>query len=185
MAITPIWGQPFPVAEATRGSWVPLDMSTESAYPSSGRGKYAQIVYDIGGTGLSASNPTYVNVVNPVTLTGVISADIIEVENIWFTTPVSAHVLLPNTSVLESVVLTPTTSASITFSPKVETLEVFNNTGSSTVYLLFGTTTFANLTSKGLPILEESYYSIDRDITSVTVGSNGNADLRIIGHRRV
>ena len=185
MSMTPKWNERFSPAAATRGSWVPLDMSTVTEYPSSGEGRYAQIVYDVGGTGLSASNPTYVNVVNPITLNGVISADLIEVENLWFTSPVSASIVLSNTSVVESITLIPITSSVITFSPKIETLEVFNNTGSSTVYLLFGTTTFANLTSKGLPILEESYYSIDRDITSVTVGSNGTADLRIIGHRRV
>jgi len=189
MSITPKWADSYSPAEATRSSWVPLDMTTTTQYPSAGRGKMAQLNYIVGmdssTPGASSSNPTYVNVVNPITLNGVISADLIEVDNLWFTTPVSASVLLPNSSVIASITLTPITSSVITFTPKIDTIEIFNNTSSAPAYVSFNTTTFVNLTSKGLPILEESYYSIDREITSVTVGTNGNSDLRIIGHRRI
>ena len=40
--------QPFSPAEATRGSWVPIDSSSLTDLPSGSRGRYAQLQYIIG-----------------------------------------------------------------------------------------------------------------------------------------
>lgn len=189
MSITPNWGQSFSPAAATRGSWTPLNMSTITAYPSSGEGKYAQLNYivgmDSGSPGASSTNPTYVNVVNPVTLNGVISADLIEIENINVSSTVSAIPMLTNITTYELITLTSNSSSVITFSPKITLLEVFNDSDSNRAYLSFNTTTFANLTSQGLPILPSSYYSIEREVTQATIGSTASTSVRIIGHRRI
>ena len=56
MSINPLWGQEYAIAEGERGKFVPLDMSTISSYPSSGRGKFALLVYDVGTASVSGSS---------------------------------------------------------------------------------------------------------------------------------
>jgi len=56
MSINPIWNLEHSVSEAERGKFIPLDMSTTTAYPSSGRGKFAILVYDVGTASLSGSS---------------------------------------------------------------------------------------------------------------------------------
>lgn len=166
-----LWNQTYPIAEAERGKFVPIDPADLSTlgYPATGRGRYAELVYVAGGQ---------------VSLNGVISADLIEIENVNVSSTVSSIQMLPNTTTYQSITLSTNTSSIITFSPKVTLLEVFNDDSSNKAYLSLETTTFANLTSQGLPILPTSYYSIERDTTQAIIGSVAGATVRVIGHRR-
>jgi len=60
------WYQTYPIAEAERGKFSPIDLSTLSpAY--SGRGRYAVLTYSIGNEPGSISAANYVIQVNPNT----------------------------------------------------------------------------------------------------------------------
>lgn len=63
-------------------------------------------------------------------------------------------------------------------------LELFNNDTTSTIYLMLtGDTTAAYVTSHGIPIYAESYYSIERRVRNfVLVAAAAGVDVRIIGH---
>jgi len=190
MSITPKWAETYSPSEATRASWIPLDMSTITNYPSSGRGKMAQlnyiVGYDGGVPGVSASNPMYVSVTNPVTLSGVISADLIEIENVNIHSTVSSIPIQPSLVQYKSQTITAINSAVIVFTPVVNNLEVYNNDPTLTIYMNYGSTTFGVLTSQGLPLQGLSYYSIDRDVSTITLGNPNisSVDVRVFGHYR-
>ena len=61
MSIKPQWAQGFGPSEATRGSWTPLDMSTITEYPSSGRGKFAMLTYQVGSETTSPSAASFID----------------------------------------------------------------------------------------------------------------------------
>ncbi len=195
----------FAPSEATRGQWVPLDMTTLS--PSySGRGKYAVLTYNIGSELLSAV------ITEPISLKGVISADLIEVDNIWFTNPISAIIVnttvpisaiiqsiaVPISAIIQSVAvpvstisvnlnltqvksqtISDATSAVIDFSPPVDFVEILNNETSATriIQLDFNTgLTFADILTAGLPIEPGTYYSIERRVpTLILTNNSGNS----------
>jgi hypothetical protein len=185
---TPIWEQSYAPAEATRGMFIPLDMSDTATYPLTGRGKYAQLTYDVGGAGSPGQPPISAVITQPVSINGVISADLIEIDNLFFTSPISSHVTqidLINKSIYQNLTLTANTSSNIIYSPIINLLEVFNDDTNNKIYLAFETMTFAQLTSQGLAILPEVYYSIERDIAQVTIGTVKGAAVRVIGHKRI
>lgn len=193
MPINVKWDEAYAPAEATRGSWVPLDMSTVSAYPvSAGRGRYAQLVYDVGGAGSLAGGTVSAIIIEPVTINGVISADIIEVENIWFTTPLSSHITqidLANTTINNSRVINVGASSVVVFAHNIEFMEIYNkNTKVNNVIQLSYNVgdTYNNVVAWGLPIEPESYYSVQRSISAVVLVNNSANPVSaiILGHYR-
>lgn len=186
---TPLWDVSYSPSEASRGVFVPLDMST-TTYPATGRGKYAQIVYDVGGAGSVGQPPLSAVIVSPITLNGVISADLIEVDNLWFTTPVSAHVThvdLSNAIINNSQVIVAGTSAVVVFSPVVQYIEIYNKNSNDTLQLSYDVTdTFNDVVVWGLPIEGETYYAMERDVTSLILTNNTSNPISatIFGHYR-
>lgn len=173
----------FAPAEATRGQYVPIDTSTLSDYPVSGsRGRYAVLNYIIGSEpgalNVALSGGNVILPVSSVTIDEPVRVENDPGQDFVVTTN------LPDTTYIESLTVGANTSAVITFGSAISLLEVYNNDTSNKVYLNFGGTTFADLTGKGLPIEEESFYSVDLKVTTVTIGNpNGTpTDVRVFGH---
>ena len=88
------WGNRFAPAEATRGQFIPISIPslTADGVPfsdlSGSRGKYAVLTHIVGNTGMLSAQVT-----NPVSLQGIISCDLVEVDNIWFSNPISSNVV--------------------------------------------------------------------------------------------
>jgi len=154
-----IWDQAYPPQMAANGSFAPLDMSTITEYPTAGDGRYAVLSY----------------VVNPISLTWDTSGE-----------PVQSIPVREDDNTEYSFNFTNSLTT-INFNPSISFLEVFNNDNSNKVYIRFySTTSVSAISAIGLPILAQSYYSIERDITTLTVGTNLTAtDIRVFGHYRV
>jgi len=147
-----LWNQSYSPAEAERSKFIPLDTSTISSYPLSGRGKNAVLTYQVGSeSGSTSAAPTYI-------------------------TPV-----LSNLTEIKSIVLSNYTVTSINFNPVIQTIELYNN-GSNICYFAYETLTLNNLTAVGMPLGSECFYSIDRTITTFCIGSLSGSDVRIFGH---
>ncbi len=154
-----IMGQAYTPAEAERGKFVVVNPSTLSAmgYPSGGYGKYAMLTYNIGTNttvpGASSSNPLFVTQAGTNTVT-------------------------------VSTVSFNNTLSSIVFSPPIVFLEVYNNDASNKLYISYETlSTVSTLTARGLPISAQGYYSIERTISNLVIGSNiPITDARVFGH---
>lgn len=63
-------------------------------------------------------------------------------------------------------------------------IEVFNNSNDAAYLSWESLTELSDLTARGLPIVEGSYYSIEKAFTSVVVGSVSATDVRVYGHSR-
>jgi hypothetical protein len=207
-----IWDQAYPIAEAERSKFVPIDTSTLTNYPSSGRGKHAVITYnmgsDPGAPGASSSNPSFVSLVDtdgePVTIsenvggTGVNAINVRIAESVTTLSAfqidatgvsgldIQASIKYPDTTVYQSVTVPANTLSTITFPRQMLVVETFNNSQDNTLYIGFNSTTLAVLSSTGLPIQPESFYSIDRMTTNIYLGnaSSSPIDARVIGHYR-
>jgi hypothetical protein len=153
MSITPKWSDSYSPAEASRGCWIPLDMSTESAYPSSGRGRYAQIVYMAGTQSTPASASTFVD------------------------TSVANTTYIASTTFIggSATVLTPPAD--------LKYLEIYNNS-SENAYMLPLSTTYNDVSTRGIIIAQHTLYTISRTIPTITIALDvgKSADLRVIGH---
>jgi len=216
MSITPKWGEQYSPAEMTRNSWITLDTSTITEYPSSGRGKGAQLNYivgmDSGMAGASASNPSYVRLVDG---NSNLLGDITEVEdsmhggyvnalNVRLAESVTtlsafqidatgvsgldiqASIKYPDTTIYESVTIDPASMVTIDFGRKMLNVEAFNTDITNPVYISFNSMDLPTLTATAMPILPEGFYSIDRQTQYVYVAnaSVSAIDVRVVGHYR-
>ena len=193
MSLTPKWDKSFSPSEATRGSWTPLDTSSSTEYPSSGRGKYAQLNYIVGSEpgalnlALSGGNVilpvSSVNINEPLEIMNSPGLDFVVTSQ----QTLSTYEIRPDTTSYQTTSIAPTSVSTILFTPKVVTVEVFNNDQNIPAYVNFNSSALATVSSQGLPILPESFYSVDRETTRMYIG-NANAstsiDVRIIGHYR-
>lgn len=153
-----IMSQAYTPAEAERGKFTVVDPSTLSAMGLTGSyGRYAVLTYNIGsGTtapGVSSSNPLFV-------------------------------VQSGTNSVSVSTMSFSNTLTAITFNPAATFVEIFNNDASNKMYISYETlSTVATLTARGLPINAQGYYSIEKTVSNLVVGSNISvSDARIFGH---
>jgi len=177
----PNFSQTYAPAEAERGKFVPIDSSTITGYASAGRGKYAVLTYiagsDAGAINLNLSGVTMtvsaLNIDEPVTI-----------DTVQY--PVTTFAMVPNTTYIAGSSLTNWSSGVFAFATKVTLIEIFNNDDTNTIYFLpYLTTDFYTLTSSGLPIIAQSYYSIERETQTVTIGVGTSAsDIRVFGHCR-
>jgi hypothetical protein len=88
-----------------------------------------------------------------------------------------------NATQVSAITLLSAVPQTVTFNPKVNSIEVYNNDSVGTVYLSWTALSMAALSSTGLPIIAGAYYSIDRSINSITLGSMSNINnLRVFGH---
>jgi hypothetical protein len=157
----------FSPAEATRGSWVPLDSSTiAGGLPSGSRGRYAQLSYLVG------SEPGALN----LSLSG---GDVI-----LPVSSVSVTEIVPDSTIYANVTMAPLSISAISFFPTITLLEVFNTDSTSLVYLGYNDVPIESLSAQGLPILAETFYSNKREADTVYI-CNVDAspiDVRVIGH---
>jgi hypothetical protein len=75
-------------------------------------------------------------------------------------------------------------SAIVNFSPAINLIELYNNSQNKIYFSYDVSTTFEDLTSKGMILAEDSYYSIEKNISNIVLGSASASDIRIFGHRR-
>lgn len=189
----------FAVAEATRGQFVPIDNSTLIGYPSGdsvglARGRYAQLNYIIGSEpgalNISLSGGTVILPVSTVNIN-----EPLRVENepgdrldVTIQEPLSTVRVFVNTTVYESIVSAPTSVSTINFSGPIVLLEVFNNDTVLPIYVGFNNVSLATLSANGLPIVAESFYSIDRETSTFYIGNVDpllSIDVRVVGHYKV
>ena len=173
----------FSPAEATRGQYVPIDTSTLSDYPISGsRGRYTQLNYIVGSEpGALSLALSGGNVILPVSAVNI--EEPLQIEN----TPGQLFTVsqnLPDSVYVESVTLTANQIKQITFTTPIQIIELYNNSGSNDIYYLPYLTTSAVLSADGLPIKHNSYYSMDRSISTISIYNDSvtNSDVKILGH---
>lgn len=145
-----IFSEGYAPAEAERGKFTVIDPTTITNLPSSSRGRYAVLTYNIGSD------------TSAIVLSGG----------------------LPNTTTEELLTFSANDSASLTFNPAINLLEISNRSDGS-VYLTYAippTTDFETLTSCGLEIAKGSFYSIDRTTTTITMGSVAGGNVVVFGH---
>ena len=91
---------------------------------------------------------------------------------------------LPNNTTEILSTFSANTSGTISFNPAVTLMEISNRSAGS-IYLTYAnppTTNFATLTANGLVIAKDAFYSIERTVTSITIGSVAGGNVVIFGH---
>jgi len=193
------WDQSFSPAEASRGSWIPIDSSTLTELPSTSRGRYAQITYNIGSDpgspGAVSGNPSFVSIVDDTGAAATITEDIaapgglVNALNVRIAESVTtlsalsidatgisglaiqASVKYPDTTIYESVSIAPTSISTIDFGRPMLDVEFYNTDPSLSVYVGFNSVSLATLSAEALPLTPESYYSIAREGRRAYIGN--------------
>lgn len=190
MTVEVDFDQRFSPAEATRGSWVPIDSSTLTGYPTGdaegiSRGRYAQLQYLVGSEpgalslALSGGNVilpvSSVNIDEPLSIENTVGQDLVVTQN------------FPDTTVYSSIAVPATGVATVNFASNITLLEVFNNDDTLPVFIGFNNVTLPTLSAMALPVVAETYYSVERDTSVVYIGNvdpSTSIDVRVIGHRK-
>lgn len=201
-------------AEAERGKFLDVtdDMISTLGYTPTGRGKYAVLTYNtnpniinLSGTTIAITEPltvetsipgrfdvdniASVDLVDDVTTVGTIntvnSVTVISALD-TINSVVSTSEVLTNQVVVSSITLSNNVSTIDFSSLNVKELEVYNNDINETAYLLYtNSTTLDSISSIGLPLVPEAYYSISKEVDYVSIGSLGNSvNIRVFGHYR-
>jgi hypothetical protein len=146
--------QPYTPAEAERGKFTVIDPTTLESlgYPTTGS-KYGRYAMFTYTIGVDPS----------ITSNSSLSGG------------------LPNSTQEKQQTFSANTSTAFVFTPPAVLLEISNRSDGS-VYLTYSPTTFANLTAKGLEITKGAFYSIDRTVASVTIGSVAGGSVIVFGH---
>lgn len=78
--------------------------------------------------------------------------------------------------------------SAVTFSPASYFIEVYNNDDNQKVFVSFSptTSTYAEISSRGMVVRPDSYYSITRATSSMFIGASGSGggDVRVVSHYR-
>ena len=90
---------------------------------------------------------------------------------------------LPNATTENLITFSTNASSVITFTPAVTLMEVSNRSAGS-IYISYANpvTSFVTLTAAGLEIAKGSFYSIERTVTNVTIGSVAGGNVVVFGH---
>jgi len=207
-----IWDKGYAIAEAERSKFVEVDRSTLTDYPSSGRGKWAVLTYNVGQSGGTIEEPSYVRLVdgdsnllgditevNDTMHGGTVNALNVRLAESVTTLSafqidatgisgldIQAAIKYPDTTVYESVTIAPESIATVAFPRTMLVVEAFNTSIDEPVYIGFNNTDLPTLSATGLPLLAEGFYSIDRKTNNVYIGnaSDEPIDVRVIGHYR-
>jgi uncharacterized Zn-finger protein len=153
-----VMNRAYTPAEAERGKFAVVnpDLLTSMGLASS-YGRYAVLTYNVGNStstpGASSTNPVY------VVQTG--------------TNTVSVCTLSFSNSL-----------STISFDPPAVFLEIYNNDSSNKLYISYETlSTVTSLTARGLPVNAQGYYSIEKTVNNLVIGSNISvSDARVFGH---
>lgn len=167
----------YPPVQAENGKFIYLDPTTLTNYPSTftnsdgltgipSTGRYAILTYQVNPATISLSGASIS--VSDVTISNILT---------------SINVLPTATAIVSSLTLTSNTSANLTFTPKITLLEIYNNSTGKIYFDYNPSVTFSDLTNKGMIIDGESFYSIEKNITNIVIGSISGADVRVFGHQ--
>jgi len=186
----------FSPSEATRGQFVPIDSSSLVSYTTGdstglARGRYAELTYIIGSEpgalNISLSGGTVILPVSTVNIN-----EPLRVENepgdrldVTIQEPLSTIRVFVDTTVYNPLMMAPTSVSAVNFANNVTLLEVFNNDNTLPIYVGFNSVAIETLSAQGLPIVAESFYSIDRDTSTVYIGNADpllSVDVRVVGH---
>lgn len=157
------WLESYSPGEAERGKFIPIDTASLATlgYPASGRGKFALLTYTINASGSGGSSS--------VSVTNTLTTQIIQPDSM---------VLAGGANSLFGVA-----PATINFAPPINMIEIYNNSANTAYVLISGSVSFNTLTAQGIPILKASYYSLERQIASITLAADApSSDIRIYGH---
>jgi len=195
MSIGANFGSSYPPSQAEDGKFVALDIDdlVTLGYPLTGRGRYAVLTHEIDGstqiTDASGNAATVTNgylnvrIADSIAVLSAFEIDATGVSGLQ----IRAELEYPDTSIYASngAILANGVS-SYDFGMKVQSIEVFNIDSNNTVYIGYNTNNLNTLSTVGLPLIAESYYSMDREGQYVYVGNpNGTpTDVRVIGHYR-
>ena len=91
---------------------------------------------------------------------------------------------LTNATQENLITLSANSSSTITFAPAATLMEISNRSGGS-IYLTYTPSTFVSLTAGGLEIKNGAFYSIERTVTAVTLGSVTGGSVIVFGHYKV
>lgn len=190
--------QRFSPSEATRGMYAPINTSTLNQYTTGdsvgvSRGRYATLNYIIGSEpgalNIALSGGTVILPVSTVNINEPLSVENVAGGRLDVTTQTSISTIsIPvDTTYYGSLTIPPTSLSAVNFTPNVTLVEVFNTNISVLAYVGFNSVSLNTLSAQGLPILGETYYSIERDTSTVYVGNASTStpiDVRVIGHRK-
>jgi hypothetical protein len=181
-----IMGQGYTPAEAERGKFAVVNPTTLSAMGLTGSyGRYAVLTYNVAPAAIINLSGTTVNV--DVCAIDVSNWDALIAET-YTGQPLSADVSVQNWPVLtEGVVVSSISlnlSTILSFNPAITLIELYNNSQNKIYFTYDTATSFEDLTGKGMILAEDSYYSIEKNISNIVLGSASASDIRIFGHRR-
>lgn len=153
------WDIPYAPQLAANGSFAPIDMSTITSYPTSFTNQDGLTCTPMGRYAVLTYN------IGTDTSSTVLSGG------------------LPNTTLEQLVTFNTNTSSVITFAPAVTLMEV-SNRSSGSIYISYANpvTNFPTLTAAGLEIAKGSFYSIERTVANVTIGSVAGGNVVVFGH---
>lgn len=177
-------------AEATRGSWAPIDSTTLSGLTATSRGKYAQLNYivgsEAGALNLALSGGSVILPVSTVSINEPLS--VINNTGTRLAVNVCAENLSTNTTQICSQTIAANSNVTIAFSPTVTFLEIYNKDASNELYIAYDSTlSDATVSARGIPIEAEGYYAIDRSTSNLKIVNTAatTTDVRVFGHARV
>jgi len=90
---------------------------------------------------------------------------------------------LPNTTNEQLITFSANSSSVLSFNPAITLMEVSNRSGGK-IYISYANpvASFPTLTAAGLEIANGSFYSIERTVTNVTIGSVNAGNVVVFGH---
>ena len=153
----PNFDRTYPIAEAERGKFVPLtiaDLTTNG----------------MSASALSASRGRYALItyqLNSPTISGA-----------------TIETQVPDANEVHSLTIAPTAVSAVAFTNPSSLIEIYNNSSGNNVYLYYAATDYVTLSAQGMIIEPGTYFSIEREATSIWVGADGptSTDIRIFSH---
>lgn len=152
--------QGYSSAQAERGKFAVLDMSTLSNYPSAGDGRYAILTYNVGASPATPTVSGSPAVTNNVAINQSLTLEAGSLSAIDFGVPVNYIEVYNN----DQRIGLPLTYLSLTDPSDYSTLE-----------------------TRGIVINKTAFYTVNFETQTIWIGASGsgNVDLRIVGHRAV
>lgn len=195
--------KPYNPGMAELGKFAEVVAPSVSSY-----GHYAILTIDAGSLPVSAGgtggpagtfdDPIWTNMTTVISAVEVSLSGVQMDENIKSIVPIAiSSIDIPQSQALPTYIVgTNSVSVSVVdcsndyttvlFPQTATFVEIYNNDPSNKVYVSWETTIteLSALTARGLPISNQTYYSIEKTATQVVIGAVSAIDIRIFGHSR-
>jgi hypothetical protein len=120
-------------------------------------------------------------VINPSTLTGLPSASTGRFAVLTYNIGTAIGSVSGNSIYVASGTYN-TNVTTLTPPAPLQKLEIYNTTSSSTVYFLASATTAGNVTSFGMPIPANTYYTLNAPVATLSLCATTTVNVRVIGY---